>query len=1241
MQQDKSGSGAGGDRAQEDTDSGQQETLQWLIEQDYDDEPEKLFALLEEEALDSGLSALEAEIAARPMMSGDRNLDDLSTLVAEEIVVGTADAGSDIYSAGAGADPAAGGGASEVPMAIDHSKISQRDQSGVEVKLDDGTDILGLSEEDDIGEQFLVIKKVARSTTGAPGAGQSAADAEQATDDPVVDRAEPLADQAAPVAEPVASAAADEDRSGYLAEVAAQLQAAAPLPGAASEAAPVATDEDNAAAGDVFDYVAATAAPADEDEFDRYLLEGEHLDLGSTSIDDLEVTRGEGELSVDPSLDAGIDYHEDFIADLDGEAERASALALVIAEVMESLARDVSGRLTALGLDSGALEVETSLGDDTAARERCLEQGYVALADLAWPLPAALSRLGEAEAGAIHVRLLHSESGQCWNRLFHDGFAPPQARDTPAGEEEFQLTLQELPADSAVAEGIEGEDLVVFDQLEELEIEGDQGGSIEDILGDMDGDLEAQDWTGFDGVDLELVAELPEGSDEDDPLAGSLALDFENDWPPADAEPAAELVAVSEDDHSQQSVEPADTAPGAGQDDPVADAPDQLEAEASPTVEDFEEDIFGPDFGEELEDTAEVAGADVDALFDSLAGETVEGDDICGLAVDEFADSVSLESAPTDAAPAEAALEEAPPASEGGDMSWCIPADIRFSHSSQSQAEIFADFLDAFIEEGASELEKLEDAMGAWESEITSEAAYAPIPRILHTLKGIAKGVGLQRYGTLIHNFETLLEGLERPESGQEHVYFRIVHAWLDAAVSGFDQIQDQRADVASEFPTRGGALEAVAAPGEDARQPTSEVATGEPDRRAADNVISLREKVEKFAGDTQQQSDKQIADEGAKVLAAQQSIRMTPEAVDHLLNLTNQAQQLGVRSSQATLRSKGAAAELQGRLSSVRAHIAKIADRALRNVTAKGGQSSDLDALEMDQYSELQEAANILREGVEDLDDLINLSSRQNSQVEALLKQQASVISFLGSSIQAARVVPVSRLMPGLRRIVRTVSSDLGKAVQFKVLNEVGSLDRDNHARCQIILEHMVRNALDHGIENPGERIAVGKPTAGRITIDVRKDGGDYIVSLADDGRGDRPRSHAGNGLRTRAWMWMSTPSATGRAQRLIFHKGFSTAETLSEISGRGVGMDIVLSELQQIGGDIEIESEVGVGTTFSVRIPSNVTLNGAPPGQRPDGWPMPFRWTAWSRWSTSRRDEFYDAVENQRSLNLFGHGV
>jgi len=518
----------------------------------------------------------------------------------------------------------------------------------------------------------------------------------------------------------------------------------------------------------------------------------------------------------------------------------------------------------------------------------------------------------------------------------------------------------------------------------------------------------------------------------------------------------------------------------------------------------------------------------------------------------------------------------------------------------------------------------------------------APVSHTLHTLKGIAKGVGLQCYGTLIHNYETLLEALPAPDESEQAGYFRIVGAWLDAVVRGFEHIERTRNDVESELPvSAAGSAQKVM---EDEPAVKAEHAQEQPEELKI--VPELPESVAATARladapaakhTPERLDDKKLADEGAKALATQQSIRMSAEALDNLLNLTNQAQQLGVRSSESTVRGKLAAAESLARLSSVRAHIAKIADRALSNVSAKGKSSgSELDALEMDQYSELQEAANILRESVEDLGDLINLSTRQISMAEALMKQQAAVISSLGSSIQAARVIPVSRLIPGLRRIVRTVGTDLGKTVSLKVLNQVGTLDRDNHARCQVILEHMVRNAMDHGIESPERRKKAGKPASGTISIDVNKEGADYIITLSDDGGGVDPAIMRETAYQKGLDVDVDSLS-DDEAIQLIFHKGFSTAEAVSEISGRGVGMDIVLSELQQIGGDIEIESTVGEGTSFHIRIPPNVSVNGAllvSAGEHSYAIPLDGLIAV----DYVDVDSFFDAIEQKSKLSLFG---
>ena len=669
---------------------------------------------------------------------------------------------------------------------------------------------------------------------------------------------------------------------------------------------------------------------------------------------------------------------------------------------------------------------------------------------------------------------------------------------------------------------------------------------------------------------------------------------------------------------------------------------DQLEDERG-DIDDLEMQAFDVAESEEPE-VIIAAAATPDASFEIEAepmGEVVETAALHGAMEALSAEPAAALEAEEDSEvlyDVAAHMEEALDQPEAG-TAWCIPEDIAFNHTSKSGTEIFADFLDAFIEEGSTELEKLEDAVGAWEQDVTSEPAFAHVARTLHTIKGIAKGVGLQFYGTLIHNFETLLEALPRPEAGEEAAYFRIVNVWLDAAVRGLDHVRDNRSDVASEFPQVPGAApenaQTAAVESTAADAPTVEAAAVE---AAAVEAATESEAAPAAPVQVQRkQRDKLLADEGARALAAQQSVRITPEKLDHLLNLSNQAQQLGVRTAQSTVRGKRASAELQARLQSVRAHITGITDRAIFSSRAGGGESSaELDALEMDQYTELQEAANILREGIEDLSDLVDIASRQNIQVEALLKQQSSVIASIGSAIRAARVIPVSRLMPGLRRLVRTVSTDLGKDVAFRVINEVGTLDRDDYARCQIVLEHMVRNALDHGIELPQDRKLAGKSGKGTISMDVRQVGANSVITLTDDGRGIDP-DNMRQAARSKGLDVDVDALSDDEALRLIFHKGFSTAASVSEISGRGVGMDIVISELQQMGGDIQIESTVGEGTAFHIRIPSNVTVNGALQVSAGDSsYAIPLGGLIAVEHVLA--DDFFAAAENNGTLELGG---
>ncbi len=1168
MYTDKNAEALGGKDAEESPVDSMDRELDWLLDMDLSEPEEKLFALEQGTQVNISLTEYELEVARRPMTRGAVGADDLENYIEEEIVISSETQSSDIYASNttnSAAKEARDSSAVEEPMAIDFSRSSPTDTADLDAGASEGLDILGLADDDEIGEKYFVIKRVKPAfddklnNPDGQASPPANATADQIPQSPpvlgevpvlrLVKAGGPLTVANDPASQGAAASAQGED---------------------ATEGAAAAAD------GDVFGYISTTPPPADEAEFDNYLLEGAQLQDGNPDIQELALVPIEGEAGYDAGPGKAIDYHEDF-ASLGGFDGRAVArLTRLVPQIMDELAIVINERLASLGLAAGSVLAELILAGDQASTDKLLAEGFEpAIAVCAMPM-ACLQQLRQVEVDAIYLRLVQASTGQVCNKLFEEDFVMP---GPAAGRDSGDV----IPEQDSAVSAVEAKGPAILED-----------GA---FAADNQEALTADQWQ-------------PDDADIDDIFAdfGESGVDAPGDELNADL--AVSALSDSENDDS---------------------------------FDVFAEDLFAEEIASGIDDATETPQEDIDQLFESLGLESGDTDEICGLDVEEFSAAgghlrllsepeVAVPVAPVtpvtpvvQAEPAEPAEPAESEAVMAGEFS-CIPSGIVFSHASPGGGEIFADFLDAFVEEGSSELEKLEDAIAQWEKDVASETAYVVVGRILHTIKGIAKGVGLHFYGTLVHNFETLLSALPRPQAGAEGEYFRIVNAWLDACVRGLDHIQDARSDITHELPQAPG--QALAA----AEQPEPQQAV-----MAAERPAPTPQPVAKVADERAKQLSKKIADDGARALAAQQSVRITSEKLDHLLNLSNQAQQLSVRTAQSVTRSKRASSEMQGRLASVRAHITAIADRALRSVAAKGVQpGASMDALEMDQYSELQEAANILREGVEDLADLVDFATRQNTQVEALLKQQTRVISSIGSSIRGARVVPVSRLIPGLRRLVRTVSVDLGKTVSFQVLNELGTLDRDDYARCQTILDHMVRNALDHGIESADERAAAGKPVDGLVTIDIRKAGADSVITLADDGRGIDPAKMRESAIRK--GLDVDVDALTdAELVRLIFHKGFSTASSISQISGRGVGMDIVLSELQEMGGDIQIDSIPGRGTSFHIRVPSSVTVNGAllvSAGEQSYAIPLGGLIAV----EQVPVDEFFAAVQNDTRLLLSG---
>ena len=258
------------------------------------------------------------------------------------------------------------------------------------------------------------------------------------------------------------------------------------------------------------------------------------------------------------------------------------------------------------------------------------------------------------------------------------------------------------------------------------------------------------------------------------------------------------------------------------------------------------------------------------------------------------------------------------------------------------------------------------------------------------------------------------------------------------------------------------------------------------------------------------------------------------------------------------------------------------------------GQYDEDFDPLEMDQYSELHQITKQLSESASDLLDLKNTLIDRTRDTETLLLQQSRINTELQEKLMRTRMVPFSRLVPRLRRIVRQVSGEINKAVEFDVLNPEGELDRTLMERIVAPLEHMLRNAVDHGIEDAAGRAAAGKPASGTVTLELTREGGEVVLILSDDGKGIDTVAVRRKAVE-RGLIDDDSDLTDQEIQQFIFNAGFSTAAKVTQISGRGVGMDVVASEIKQMGGSVTIDSKMGVGTKFVIRLPFTLAMNRA----------------------------------------------
>jgi chemosensory pili system protein ChpA (sensor histidine kinase/response regulator) len=256
--------------------------------------------------------------------------------------------------------------------------------------------------------------------------------------------------------------------------------------------------------------------------------------------------------------------------------------------------------------------------------------------------------------------------------------------------------------------------------------------------------------------------------------------------------------------------------------------------------------------------------------------------------------------------------------------------------------------------------------------------------------------------------------------------------------------------------------------------------------------------------------------------------------------------------------------------------------------------QNLDFDPLEMDRYSNLQQLSRSLVETISDLHSIQELLDNTTRETESLLLQQSRVSTDLQEGLMRARMIPFAGLAPRLRRIVRQAAGELGKTVELTLDGAEGEMDRNVIERIIAPLEHMLRNAVDHGIERPEDRREAGKPETGAIRIAFRREGPEIVLQIADDGRGIKHDVIRDRAIE-RGLIAEDVQLSDSEVMQFVLQTGFSTADRVTQISGRGVGMDVVNSEVKQLGGSLLIDSSPGQGSIFTIRLPYTLASNQA----------------------------------------------
>jgi chemosensory pili system protein ChpA (sensor histidine kinase/response regulator) len=484
--------------------------------------------------------------------------------------------------------------------------------------------------------------------------------------------------------------------------------------------------------------------------------------------------------------------------------------------------------------------------------------------------------------------------------------------------------------------------------------------------------------------------------------------------------------------------------------------------------------------------------------------------------------------------------------------------------------DIDAELAQDFVEEGDELLPRIGDVLRDWSAAPDDPEHPAALMRLLHTVKGSARMAGAMRLGHLVHEIETRIESASAL-SRVPPPLIEDLNARLDQVLVLYEAVRDPQSE-----PAQAAARAVIVSLAPATAEPALDGA-GAPAQVPAEDGASPRN-----------------APSGA-VGQPPSLIRVRADLLDRLVNEAGEVSIARARLENELGSLRTSLGELTENVNRLRTQLREIELAADSQIDARRERSPERDAqfdpLEFDRYTRFQELTRMLAESVSDVATVQQNALRNLDEAHRDLARQTQVTRDLQQDLMRIRMVQFGSIADRLYRVVRQAAKELDKRVHLDLKGVASELDRGVLERMAGPIEHLLRNAVAHGIEPRAERLAAGKSESGEITLEVRQEGNEVILAFADDGAGLNYSR-----IRARAVERGLIPADAHPGERelgdMIFMPGFSTATEVTAIAGRGVGMDVVRAEVAAMGGRIDLESVPGRGTRFSVHLPVSLAV-------------------------------------------------